>query len=61
MEIIDKVTNADTANAMTAEMAKIDHALTSSIELKAEWKKKIAELGLEWDKETKTYKVGGAS
>lgn len=57
-EIIARVTDAGTANAEAENMAAIEHALTSKAEIGAEWKKKIKELGLVLDKQTKTYTTG---
>ena len=46
---------AQSANNMSKAMAAVNHALTSKDELGAEWKDKIAELGLIFDRKTKLY------
>lgn len=56
--IIEKVTDAATANQMIEAMGMLEHALTSEAEIKAEWGKKIKALGLTYDKATKTYVKG---
>lgn len=56
--IIEKVTDAATANQMIEAMGMLEHALTSEAEIKAEWSKKIKALGLTYDKATKTYVKG---
>lgn len=58
LAIINAVTDADTANQMIQPMKEIKHALTSKAELDAEWKKKIAALGLTLDKSSKSYVKG---
>ena len=55
-DIIGCVDDAASANLAIGEMKKLKHVTTSKKELDAEWKKKIAELGLIYDKETKQYK-----
>lgn len=58
LTIIASVTDAETANQMIAAMKGIEHALTSKAELDAEWRKKMAELGLVYDKAAKAYVKG---
>ena len=53
--IISQVVDAVSANHMAKAMAKLKHALTSKDEIGDEWKAKIAELGLVFDKKTKLY------
>ncbi len=48
----------ESLNAIIAPMAAIEHALTSEKEIKAEFKKLIKDLGLVYDKSTKTYVKG---
>lgn len=55
LAIISTVTDADSANAAFGSMASLTHALTSEREIKAEWVRKMHELGLVLDKETKQY------
>lgn len=57
-EIIAKVTDADSANEQAAAMKKIKHEATSKVELGNEWKAKVEELGLVYDKATKKYTAG---
>lgn len=55
LAIIDAIEDADSANFAAEQMAELTHALTSEAELRARFKRKIKELGLIYDKETKTY------
>ena len=55
MEIINQVSDAHSANRQIEAIAKLKHALTSKDEIGDEWKKKIAALGLIYDKKTKLY------
>lgn len=59
--IISQVVDAVSANHMAKAMAKLKHALTSKDEIVDEWKAKIAELGLVFDKKTKLYTEPEAS
>lgn len=52
---ISLIHDATTANKAVAAIGKIKHVLTSREELGAEFKRKIKECGLKYDKETKTY------
>lgn len=56
-EIINLITDADTANAAMAPFKDVAHALTSQKELSALWNDKIKECGLEFDKASKQYIV----
>lgn len=56
--IIVEVTDADSANSAAQAMKGIAHALTSKQELGVEWQAKVKELGLAYDKATKTYVKG---
>lgn len=55
MEVINTITDADTANAAMPEYKKLKHHKTSKRELDAEWNKKIKDCGLEFDKAAKKY------
>ena len=55
IQIIDTITDADTANAGMEPFGKIPHALTSKKELGARWNAKIRELGLFYDKILQKY------
>ena len=57
-EIIANVVDAESANSAAQAMKGLEHALTSEAEIKAEWVKKTKELGLSFDKATKTYVKG---
>lgn len=57
-EIIKNVVDDVTANAAVKAMEGLEHALTSKKELQAAWKAKTKELGLVYDKATKTYQKG---
>lgn len=54
-DVISQVSDAESANEMAKAMAKLDHVLTSREEIGEEWKAKIAELQLTYDKKTKLY------
>lgn len=56
--IIENVVDAETANQAAKAMKTLDHALTSKQELGVEWQAKVKELGLTYDKATKTYVKG---
>lgn len=55
--IIDSIQDAAGANAATVPFKAIEHALTSQKELNAAWKKKMASLGLKFDKVLNAYYV----
>ena len=57
-KLIESVTDADSANKAVEAMHGLAHALTSEAEIKAEWSKKIKELGLTYDKNAKAYVKG---
>ena len=57
-EIIKNVVDDVTANAAVKAMEGLEHALTSKKELQAAWKATTKELGLVYDKATKTYQKG---
>lgn len=54
-EIIDGITDVETANAAMEPFNNLAHALTSKKELGVLWNKKIKELGLLYDKALKKY------
>ena len=54
-ELIGKVNDLDSANAVFPEFLKIPHALTSKRELHAEWNAKCKALGLFYDKVLNQY------
>lgn len=53
--ILKLMSDAKTANEAAAALGKMEHALTSREELGAEFKRKVKELGLKYDKESKGY------
>ena len=53
--IIADVSDAASANEAATKMGGIEHALTSKEEIGTMWREKISQLGLIYDKETKTY------
>lgn len=53
--IISEIVDAATATASGQKMAAIQHALTSRTELSNMFRSKVAELGLIYNKETKSY------
>ena len=57
-EIIANVVDAETANQGANAMKTLEHALTSKQELGAAWQAKVKELGLAYDKTSKTYVKG---
>ena len=57
-EIIKNAVDDGAANAAVKAMEGLEHALTSKKELQAAWKAKTKELGLVYDKATKTYQKG---
>lgn len=57
-EIIQNVTDADSANKAGQTIRNLDHALTSVDELRAEFTARTKELGLVFDKATKLYVKG---
>lgn len=54
-EIIQSVTDADSANSAMPKLKKIAHALTSELETNSAWNAHIKELGLFYDKVLKKY------
>jgi len=54
-DIIAAITDADMANYSVELLKTIPHALTSEKEIRAMFKKRVAEIGLKLDKETKRY------
>lgn len=54
-QVIDGITNADTANAAMSQYKAIEHALSSKRELDVLWNQKIKACGLIFDKEAKQY------
>ena len=59
-EILDSLRDAETVNAAIEKFGAIEHSLTSKKELNALWKKKVKELGLTYDKASKTYTAPAA-
>ena len=55
-KIIASIKDADTANAAMQPFKALHHHLTSSRELNAQWKAKIAALGLTFDPNSAQYK-----
>lgn len=55
-KIIAGIKDADTANAAMQPFKALHHHLTSSRELNAQWKAKIAALGLTFDPNSAQYK-----
>lgn len=53
--LLKLVNDAKMANSTAAALGKIEHALTSREELGAEFKKRVKELGLKYDKESNGY------
>lgn len=53
---IDRIKDADTANAAMPPFKALQHHLTSRQELNAQWKAKIAALGLTFDTAAAQYK-----
>ena len=53
--IIERVEDADSANAAVEFMGQIEHALTSEKEIKAMWNDNIRRLGLKYDKASGQY------
>ena len=56
--LIEEVKDAESANATFPLMAKLEHALTSEREIKAEWAMKMQQLGLVFDRATGQYTQG---
>jgi len=54
-EILDGVTNVDTANAAVDSLLSLEHALTSKKESSAMLKAKAGSLGLKYDKQSSKY------
>lgn len=57
-EIIDRITDIDTANEAAAYIPQMEHALTSKKEASAMLSAKTKQLGLTWDKASKSYTEG---
>lgn len=55
LAIIEAITDAASANAAGEKMKELKHVLTSEAEIKDRFRKRIAELHLVFDKETRTY------
>lgn len=55
-KLLATATDADSFNAMVPKFGAIQHSLTSKTELTALWRAKVKELGLVYDRSTKTYK-----
>lgn len=53
--LIDHINDATTANYAAAALGKLEHALTSRAELLGAFKEKTKQLGLRFNKATKTY------
>lgn len=60
-KIISEVVDAASATEMAQKMSLIEHAMTSKAELGNEWKARIAELGLVYDKNARCYVGRGAA
>jgi len=54
-KLISEITNTENANSFIDKIETIQHALTSKKEIGAMLKTKTAELGLKWNKESKSY------
>lgn len=54
-EIVDNVTDGETAQAAGGKIRGLRHALTSEKEIRAMLSARIRELGLKWDKEAGAY------
>ena len=57
-EIIAGIHDAQSANALLPKMSALTHALTSEAELRHEWGARCRELGLSWDKASRSYRGG---
>ena len=57
-EIIAGIHDAQSANALLPKMSALTHALTSEAELRHEWGARCRELGLVWDKASRSYRGG---
>lgn len=55
MEYISAITNSDSAIFAKNKIMTMEHFLTSKVELKSEFKKKLKELGLKYDKASNNY------
>ena len=55
LELIDTITDPDQVNSIVEQIKALDHGLTSEKELLATLKKHIGEVGIKWDKATKSY------
>lgn len=56
LELIDRITDAESANAVMDEFKAIDHALTSRREANAVFNARVKKLGLVFDAKEKLYK-----
>jgi len=54
-DLIVSVTDSDTATDAAQKLSALDHALTSKDELRKLLADKVADLGLKWNKDTKSY------
>ena len=54
-QLVQSVTDAETANAVVSKLKKIEHALTSEREVALMWNNHIKSLGLFYDKVLKQY------
>lgn len=52
---ISAIVDSETALKAKNKLAAMNHFLTSKVELQSEFKKKLKELGLRWDKENGSY------
>ncbi len=56
-KLVEKVVDIETANNFTNEFKKIEHALTSQVEIKAMFREKIDSLGIAWNGQAKRYEL----
>lgn len=54
-EIVSAVTDAETAQSAAANIQALDHAMTSLPEVKALFARRLAEIGVKWDKARQAY------
>ena len=55
LELIETITDPDQVNSIVEQIKALDHGLTSEKELLATLKKHLGEVGIKWDKATKSY------
>lgn len=55
LELIDTITDPDQVNSIVEQIKALDHGLTSEKELLATLKKHLGEVGIKWDKASKSY------